>query len=345
MNINIIATQNVSEPLIKSVLKLLTGSKSGFEFNYVGKYEIKSLVSAAPELKRHGNKILSFNSLFKICNLCRSDYKFDSSDYVVLLTEFDNKEDWFSAVSKKNIFIDIKGWEGIIKREASIGIAYQVFENVFQSLIKIDWEKARTSKKYIHQKTKGCINDFCENKEDVLFKIKSADICDDCLQFAKKQKVSVKDLSGINQGLEFIRPLLKSLNGSLISDPQRITISKDFKKVFIGNTLLALSALEQTILIFFLLHQSASTFELERKKEVLNKIYERISTRVTLGSIDKFFKGKTLTTYFRKVKSDLNEKLIQQLGKPLAEYYIVRSSKKTHLVKVTPNYLENKPQL
>src|SRR4051794_11696922 len=34
-----------------------------------------------------------------------------------------------------------------------------------------------------HQETRGCLFDFCANKPDYAFKIRTADVCPDCLNF------------------------------------------------------------------------------------------------------------------------------------------------------------------
>ena len=67
---------------------------------------------------------------------------------------------------KENIFIYGEEWEYYTKKDAKYGIAYQVLENIFQSLIDLNIDDV-DNEPNIHVPSIGCINDMCMDKVDV----------------------------------------------------------------------------------------------------------------------------------------------------------------------------------
>ncbi len=54
--------------------------------------------------------------------------------------------------------------------DSKFGIAYQCIENIFQSLIDLNIENTDLEPN-IHKTSIGCINDYCENKPEILMKL------------------------------------------------------------------------------------------------------------------------------------------------------------------------------
>ncbi len=128
----------------------------------------------------------SFDKLFAACKLYRStnaDIKED--DFVVLLTEKPNQSNWFSASKEKNIFVCTSDWERFSHIDTIYSIAFQVAENLIQSILGLNIDNI--DEKYVHFMLKSCINDFCQNKFDIIAKMKSASICNDCLQLVRQK--------------------------------------------------------------------------------------------------------------------------------------------------------------
>jgi hypothetical protein len=109
-------------------------------------------------------------------------------------------EDW-----NRNIFVSTIEWthDDIIEtNKVEYPIAYQILENIFQYLISEDFND------YIqlgHEPAIGCINDMCgNNKRDIIFKLRTADICKDCQRIAE-EKLETAVFDQIIEILENIR--------------------------------------------------------------------------------------------------------------------------------------------
>lgn len=123
-----------------------------------------------------------WNDFFEKCKEYRLTNQFDQSDFLIVLTELRNDANWFSSFSQadeRTIFIHGSDWENYIYSEPEFPIGYEVIANILQSLsfskLGIEFYK------YVHEDPIGCINDMCGWKPDITFKLRTGDICPDCL--------------------------------------------------------------------------------------------------------------------------------------------------------------------
>jgi hypothetical protein len=338
MTVYIIYTSNVDSELVTELQTLLVEGKTGITFNLLNPVELNSFEANVINKKKSTTPKISFAKLFEICLTYREYYGLNEDAFIILLSGYTNEKNWFSAVSKRNIFIDINGWEEITQKEALFGIAFQVYENIFQSLLDINWDNTSNNKKYIHEKSRGCINDFCKNKEEIILKLKTVDTCDVCGAYAI-QKINLVTLNAINTGLESLRPNFKSLNKILGNSPETIIISNDYKTISVGNIKLKLQPLEKTILIFFLINNTLSKMKFSERESDLKKIYKKVPPGGDASRITKLFHDGRTTDYFRKIKSTLNSKLTRQIGRPLCDHYLIVSDKTRYMICVKPTFI------
>jgi hypothetical protein len=130
-------------------------------------------------------------------------------EIIVVITKLKNENAWFSAPNPKGtneIFIDGSEWENFIYAEAAYPIAYEVIANVLQRFMFKTWEDFESP--LIHKTPIGCINDFCYWKPDITYKLRTADICSDCLSAMDEL---LPDKSMINQSIEIIESLRKGM--------------------------------------------------------------------------------------------------------------------------------------
>src|SRR5690606_4149870 len=121
---------------------------------------------------------------FSACNAYREKHNIPSADYLVVLTNLKNKENWFSSFSmeigNRTAFIHTENWENFIFCEPKYPIAYSILENVIQSRCYEELGEAFFTNN-VHDNTRGCMNDMCGWKSDITFKMRTGDICTDCL--------------------------------------------------------------------------------------------------------------------------------------------------------------------
>ena len=123
-----------------------------------------------------------WNSFFEDCSEYRKKNNYAETDFLVVLTELRNESNWFSGFSldgERNIFIHASEWENYIYSEPQFPIAYEIVANVLQSLSFA--KLGEDIFKYVHREPIGCMNDMCSWKPDITFKLRTSDICAECL--------------------------------------------------------------------------------------------------------------------------------------------------------------------
>lgn len=123
-----------------------------------------------------------WDSFFANCSEYRISNQFNESDFLIVLTELKNNANWFSSFSmsgERIIFIQASDWENYIYAEPEYPIAYEVVANILQSLLFI--KSGNEFFKYVHEEPIGCVNDMCSWKPDITFKLRTGDICPECL--------------------------------------------------------------------------------------------------------------------------------------------------------------------
>lgn len=150
----------------------------------------------------------AWDEFFKKCSEYRKSKNFDDKDFLIVLTELRNDANWFAGYSEageRTIFIHAADWENYIFCESTFPIAYEVIANVLQSLVFA--EIGEEVDKYFHEDPIGCLNDMCGWKPDITFKLRTGDVCDDCLQlFSKSFEKEI-----IKQSIDLLEYLRKNM--------------------------------------------------------------------------------------------------------------------------------------
>ena len=234
-----------------------------------------------------------------------------------------NRRNWFSAFNNRNIFIDGIGWEYYTKRDAKYGISYQVVENIFQSQIDLNLSDVKNFN--IHKESIGCINDFCGNKKDVMFKLRTADICDSCIDRAEERNVDALLLDHIRTLIDKLREEFVNSN-RIKSKVKPLPVYVDPKrKVRIGDKEIEIIPLQKVLFIFFLKYlQGVETKLISEYADDLFEVYHEIRRSAEKFRITRMFENKKSgDPSFDSLKSKLNKVLHDELGAKLAEYYII----------------------
>jgi len=195
MKINIIRAANLDENIFNRLKNVLIPFSKPIEFTFLnGSFNEPELFWKRTELN---NEIQKFRQIANISN----------DEFVIFLTTKRDEENWFSACLRewnKNIFVGTIEWlnDNIIdidKKEYPI--AYQIIENLYQYLTSSNFDDyCRNS----HDPAIGCINDMCSYKPEIIFKLRTADICKDCQKLAE-QKIDADIYDQIIEILENIR--------------------------------------------------------------------------------------------------------------------------------------------
>jgi hypothetical protein len=322
MNVYITSTPEFSTEVLTEVALILGRTPGELEFILGEPGTVDQYSLSNPKMNSIETiESLRFDEFFGLCNTYRIIEKIPTDVYVVLVTSIKNHKDWFSAFNEKNIFIHGLEWEYYTKKDAKYGISYQIVENIFQSQMELNIDDV-DNEPNIHMESIGCINDMCMNKTNVMLKLRTADICESCINRAEEKKVNpliLEHISRITRNL--IEEFVNSYRIKSMVKPDSVYIDSK-RAVKIGKRNVKLDPLNTVLFIFFLKNlQGVETKLLFKHEDALYKIYKEIRDNPDERSIKKLVKpvGGTLET----VRSRLNAALVNQLGPKLAEYYIL----------------------
>jgi hypothetical protein len=334
--IHLIKTPEYDSENLQEVHEFLASFEGPFEF-VTSEYEFKTQDfsflqnNLIPQLYNP----LNSQEHFTLCNHYRDVFKLDPNDFVVLLTKHKNATNFFSAKDDfQNVFVHTEEWENYTLINSKYPIAYQVIENVLQSLMKLDLNSVPNL--YIHESLIGCMNDLCINKNQIITKLQTVNICDDCIQKMYSEKISIDAVNQINQIFSGIRnELLFKKNFKKQVQPVELIIEPNNKIILPGlnNLEIRLSPLFKTLYVFYLTREEGVKLnELSDFKSDLLSIYRKLSnlsvdeSNVILEArIDDLI--NPFGESFSQKKSKINKIITDLLGESLAKYYIIDGAK------------------
>jgi len=329
MKVHITSTPEFDFNIVKEVVSILNKTKGFLEFSCDEPFTNEEISLVNPIFKSpKAIESLTFDEFFGLCQGYRTITKrklnIKDDEYVVMVTSIHNHKDWFSAFLEKDIFIYGLDWEYYTKQDDKFGIAYEVLENIFQSQIKLNIDDV-DNEPNIHIPSIGCINDMCMDKVDIMFKLRTADICDSCIDRAIENNVNPLLLQHIKELIEGLRNEFVSSNRLSSKVKPEVVYVDPERNIKIGEKEFETMPLQKVLFIFFLKNNNGiETRLVSNHQDELFDIYKEIRRSADIGTITNMFsKEKFGDPSFVSNKTKLNKALTNLLGKTLADFYIV----------------------
>lgn len=185
MIIRITRTTGLSQTILNKVVAILRQHTGPLKFEM------------EREELEFNNDYFEWEDFFGQCTKYRQKNNLPVDDFLIVLTELNDNNNFFSIFSPqkedRTVFVHAIGWENYIHSEPENPIAYQVTENILHSLcFKYYGEDFYDA---FHKAPIGCINDMCGWKPDISFKLRTGDICPDCMSIFESAPVS-KEIIG-----------------------------------------------------------------------------------------------------------------------------------------------------
>ena len=279
---------------------------------------------------KHKNTV-TWETLFNKCNYYRNTNKIQRNEFVILLTEMNNDKNWFASLDEKlpyNGFIHTMDWNYYIKCSSVFPIAFEVIALVIQKHIINNFEDIEN---ITHKNTIGCINDMCVEKREIILKLRTADICPECMNLLKQ----TLPLSNIIHALGILESLRKKMlysqNFMQLSPLSKLIIDKN-KEIYLPdfeNTQIKLNPLEKTLYMLYLFHpKGIEISSLCDYKTEMYEIYSRISTRGDIFEMrSKIERMADVTSNSASEKiSKIKEKFVAAIGSELAQNYYIKGA-------------------
>ncbi len=279
-------------------------------------------------------KQTTWENLFEKCHEYRRQNNIPQTELVILLTDISNEYNWFGSIDSdmKSIFIHTSDWhyyfDGLHER---FPIAYEIISWIFRTIMFDNRLEIKTS---MHNESRGCLMDFCEDKKQIVFKMRTADFCSDCFKVLEKSREDQRVIHQLLDSLEGIRKNFLSVERSnYLNSPRRIKIKGFTHTILIpdfGNIEIPLNPKQKAIYLFFLKHpEGVRIVDLIDHRKEISIYYHRFSTFGTLEEIEKSIDILIDPTdnNINEVLSKIKSAFIKILGQRLAEHYVITGNR------------------
>lgn len=294
-------------------------------------------------------KRLSFTQYWEILNMYRIIAKIPTENYAVLISPNKHDENWFSGFKGCNIFVDSNDWQYFSDKDSKYGIAFQIVENIIQSLMKLNIDDI-FSEPNIHMESIGCINDFCGNKKEIMFKLRQGYICDSCVQRILNENIDIVVITHLKALIDSIRHAMVDNFSLILNQIPKEPIRVDEKGILtIGKHIIRLGHQPKSLYYLFLNYMDGIlTNGLDEYEEDLSEIYFtirhpstktlknndknnikgdilKIKKKEVLEAVKKLLENDSGYKRFLKEKNSINKEINNTLGEKLAEFYMINT--------------------
>jgi hypothetical protein len=281
---------------------------------------------------------LSMSQIFSLCEQIREKYNlFQEEPFIVLLTNKENDEKWFSATDGRNIYINVRDLQTYTNDLSRYPIAFQILENIFQSICGIVYKENQIDPR-LHKTATGCINDLCSEKRMIIQKIKSCKICADCKGLVVPNTMSEIDFVNFTKLLNSIKtPTIIKFKQT--EGDEKLIVVDENGNLFINGTKVKIDYLPLSFYIFFL-QQKKEIHVLDLKHNVKNiaSIYQKIKHKgeyrykLSKGNIEKI-RQKVVSSDtikknpgFLKIVSSIKKALSLSVSADLLDFIHLKSN-------------------
>lgn len=323
MNVYVTTFDKKSKKMVKLILDLFSKDKGELKFKPL------ELNTSEKYNKMYDLDLnLEYHQIHDIGMEIKETHKI-FGDYLVLLTDKKltipsskslEQKDWNSAFVTQTIIVKTTGYEKLTENRPYLGIAHQIIENIFQSLLKMQLQSPNLYRK-IHVESVGCINDYCKDFKDIKTKIMSGRICKSCQDWAVKENVPPVMVTQIKMILQRIN---NTLNDNFNLESEKIIVGSH-GKVSLGDTKIDFgkSTVSRLIYLFYLLNYNKviTKEDLLKNNEIRSKIKQ-------LGELmDEPYNDFRLNTLIEKLSTPVN-----RIKKEIKKYTFNESLEKTLVI-------------
>lgn len=264
------------------------------------------------------------------------------------MTEYKNTEDYFGWTDELlgNYFIQTSDWNQYFSAEVNkhFPISYEVVAWILRSLMYDTQEELLEN---AHIRARGCVMDFCDEKEDIILKMRTGDVCNECLKRISDRGVNPVFLGNIFNTMENIRKGLmyrerNELLGMVSSIRIKLGVNRPkFVLTDVNDLIFNFDESQTAIYLFLLQAGGVRLTDLSDLKETIKDSYRLVKNGNILDkeletTVSYWVDPRNPEVFTQKV-SKINKKIKDLLGEKLATPYLIVNEKGKYKVNLSQN--------
>ena len=285
-------------------------------------------------------KVYTWNDLFGICIQYRMDNKIPTDEQVLLLTDKKNEENWFGAADERtlnNFFVDCSDWHYYFKGfDIRFPITYCIAGWLMRKVIFSSADEMRDA---LHMESIGCLMDLCLEKKQIALKMRTADICDQCLFYSEKNDSNRVYMNQLMQIMDGVRSNLMFRDRSkYLRTNSRIEFRGMMHKMYLtdlGDLQMNLNPKERALYLIYMNHpKGIKRSELIDFRSELKQYYAFFSNKWDNNQINEAVDLLTdaLDQNFMQVLSRIRRKFKDAVGEEQYKFYSIESHEGTYKI-------------
>ena len=276
----------------------------------------------------------------------RKLHNINQTDFICLYTNTRLANNFFThGDGFKNFLIHSADWGLYTNAGAEFPDAYLLYSNILKSFVYQDY---KTMFQHVHKDDSlGCYMDLCIHKKEILLKLRTADICDNCLEHIHSKHVDGRIVGQILDAFEGLRKQLLFRNRlQLDTKLSRIEITQKGKFILTdyGNIELKFSPLRKAIYKLFLESKQGYTMaDLLDSDGKLLKLYQSFQPNKTTEELSTTIQGicDPHSMRIHEEISKINAEIVKKLGERISVNYII-SGERGEKRKINYNLIKEK---
>lgn len=240
----------------------------------------------------HKRNTLTWDQLFNVCKKYRNDYFIDDFDHVILLNDIPNENNWFGCVDAtlKNYFVQTNDWDWYFggSIDDRFPVVYEIVSWLLRSLMFKNQAEIIAS---FHKNPQGCMMDYCVDKTQIIIKMRTADLCSQCLKILEVRDVNRTHARQLFQLMDGLREnMMFRQRSQLLMQLSNLEIRGLSKTIYLtdlGDLQINLNPKERALYLLYLNHpEGIKRSYLIDYKDELRSYYAQISNQSTNELID-----------------------------------------------------------
>ncbi len=269
----------VSYTTLREVCDLMQTVKGPIKFRMLEKDDSLS-VQAKSAAKSF--RVKSWKQLFEEVKEYKSEKALEDAFMIFQLTLHPNEYGFYAAVDEKTkslSFINCSYQDLFPDSTLRYPIAFNIVAMLLLSRL---FDKYNELDTLIHQTPRGCLLDWASDRKELLFKMRTGDLCEDCLQVLKTKKLDSSYTQQLFQFLDAFSQQMKfkqrlEINPSVLKLEIR-GVKKEIYFPQLGDLKVRLTPLEKTVYLFFAQHpEGIELVDIHHYKSELLDIYNKLS--------------------------------------------------------------------